>query len=80
MGKPVAVSDYAQFAEFPDDCVVKIPLGDGEVDALVDFFTRDCDFDAVARAQRAWLAENATLEKTVEGYLRALGANDSALS
>ncbi|MBV9497431.1 MAG: glycosyltransferase family 4 protein, partial [Acidobacteria bacterium] len=24
-GKPVAVSDYAQFAEYPDDCVTKIP-------------------------------------------------------
>ena len=33
-GKPVAVSDYAQFAEFPDDCVVKIPFGDAEVTTL----------------------------------------------
>ena len=79
MGKPVAVSDYAQFAEFPDDCVVKIPLGDGEVDALADFFTRDFDDDAVARAQRAWLDANARLDQTVDGYLRALnGAPQSA--
>ena len=79
MGKPVAVSDYAQFAEFPDDCVVKIPLGDGEVDALADFFTRDFDYDAVARAQRAWLDANARLDQTVDGYLRALnGAPQSA--
>ena len=80
MGKPVAVSDYAQFAELPDECVVKIPLGEGEVDALVDFFQRDFDHDAIAKAQRAWLDENATLEKTVEGYLRAIAANDSTLS
>jgi len=74
MGKPVAVSDYAQFAELPGDCVVKIPLGEGEVDALVDFFKRDFDHDAIARAQRKWLDENASLEKTVEGYLRAIAA------
>lgn len=69
-GKPVAVSDYAQFAEFPDDCVHKIPLGDGEVDALFDFFTRE--LPDPSRAQRAWLEENARVEKTVAGYLDAI--------
>jgi len=74
MGKPVAVSNYAQFAELPDDCVVKIPLGEGEVDALVDFFKRDFDVEAISNAQRKWLDENAALEKTVEGYVRAIAA------
>ena len=69
-GKPVAVSDYAQFAELPDDCVVKIPLGDGEVERVIDFFTSD--LADPSRAQRRWLEENATLEKTVDGYLAAL--------
>lgn len=69
-GKPVAVSDYAQFAEFPDDCVVKIPFGDGEVDALADFFTRE--LPDPSEAQRRWLAENADIEKTVDGYIEAL--------
>ena len=50
-GKPVAVSDYAQFAELPDDCVTKIPLGSGEVEALMKFFTADLrdDYIHVAR-------------------------------
>jgi glycosyltransferase involved in cell wall biosynthesis len=69
-GKPVAVSDYAQFAEYPDDCVVKIPFGDGEIDALADFFRRD--LPDPSEAQRRWLRENADIEKTVEGYLAAL--------
>jgi glycosyltransferase involved in cell wall biosynthesis len=69
-GKPVAVSDYAQFAEFPDDCVVKIPFGDGEVAALADFFVRDLPDPSVAQA--SWLDENASMEKTVRGYLDAL--------
>lgn len=74
-GKPVAVSNYAQFAELPDDCVVKVPLGDGEVEALVDFFLRDFDVPAIARAQRQWLEANATLEKAVDGYRHALSCS-----
>lgn len=69
-GKPVAVSDYAQFAELPDDCVVKIPFGDGEVDALSDFLVRDLPDPAEAQAR--WLRENASMELTVRGYLAAL--------
>jgi len=69
-GKPVAVSDYAQFAEFPDDCVVKIPFGDREVETLADFFVRD--LADPADAQTKWLRENASMELTVQGYLAAL--------
>ncbi|HEX6099371.1 MAG TPA: glycosyltransferase [Thermoanaerobaculia bacterium] len=69
-GKPVAVSDYAQFAELPDDVAFKVPLGAGEVERLVEFFT--ADLPSPAAKQRAWLEENAVLEKTVEGYLAAL--------
>jgi glycosyltransferase involved in cell wall biosynthesis len=69
-GKPVAVSDYAQFAEFPDDCVVKIPFGDLEIATLADFFVRDLADPAAAQAK--WLRENASMELTVRGYLAAL--------
>jgi glycosyltransferase involved in cell wall biosynthesis len=68
-GKPVAVSDYAQFAELPDDCVFKVPF-DAEVERLIEFFTSD--LASPAKAQRQWLEENATLEKCVAGYERAL--------
>lgn len=75
-GKPVAVSDYAQFAELPDACAFKIPLGEGEVDALVDFFLRD--FGDVATPQREWLESNARLDLTADGYQRALSAAERA--
>src|SRR5207302_9663109 len=71
-GKPVAVSDYAQFAELPDDCVVKIPFGEREVELLADFFLRDLPDPAAA--QKRWLDEHASMEKTVAGYLAALHA------
>jgi len=82
-GKPVAVSDYAQFAELPDDCVTKIPLGTGEVAALTQFLT--ADLPDPSAAQRRWLDQNARLELTVAGYLSALqsqriGPQSSALS
>jgi glycosyltransferase involved in cell wall biosynthesis len=69
-GKPVAVSDYAQFAEYPDTCVTKIPFGPDEAEQLAEFFLADLDDEAIARAQRAWLEENADIEKTVDAYLR----------
>jgi glycosyltransferase involved in cell wall biosynthesis len=69
-GKPVAVSDYAQFAELPDDCVAKIPFGDAEAATLADFFVRD--FADPSDAQARWLRENASMELTVRGYLAAL--------
>lgn len=71
-GKPVAVSDYAQFAEFPDTCVTKIPFGEREVQSLADFFLREHD---VAAAQREWLEQHARLEQTVDGYLEALAGH-----
>lgn len=36
VGRPAIVSDYAHSAELPDDVVVKVPLGEGEVDALAE--------------------------------------------
>lgn len=69
-GKPVAVSDYAQFAEFPDDIVWKVPIGAGEIEALSDFLL--ADLPSPAAAQRRWLEENARLAQTVNGYLAAL--------
>ncbi|HEX8152317.1 MAG TPA: glycosyltransferase family 4 protein, partial [Thermoanaerobaculia bacterium] len=71
-GKPVAVSDYAQFAEFPDDCVTKIRFGEDEAGQLARFFLDDVDEAAIARAQRHWLEANARLELTVDGYMRVL--------
>jgi glycosyltransferase involved in cell wall biosynthesis len=34
MGRPAVVSDYAQFAELPEELAVKVPLGEGEAAAL----------------------------------------------
>lgn len=78
-GKPVAVSNYAQFAELPDDCVVKIAFGEGEASTLSEFFTRALDEEAIAVAQRSWLEANARLDIAVDGYVRvATAVHDGA--
>ena len=69
-GKPVAVSDYAQFAELPDDCVVKIPFGDDEVNALAEFFV--ADLPSPAREQRAWLEANCRVDVVAKAYVDAM--------
>ncbi len=71
-GTPVAVSDYAQFAELPDDCVTKIPFGK-EIASLSDFFLHD--LPDPSQAQKTWLEENARMDLTVRGYLEALSAS-----
>jgi glycosyltransferase involved in cell wall biosynthesis len=74
-GKPVAVSDYAQFAEYPDSIATKIPFGPDEVDALARFMTQPAK--PAPAEQRAWLEANASLDAAVRGYERALaGEND----
>lgn len=34
MGRPVIVSEHAQFAEMPGEIAIRVPLGDGEVETL----------------------------------------------
>jgi hypothetical protein len=68
-GKPVAVSDYAQFAEFPDDCVTKIPLGGDEVNMLTEFLLHG---SVDPNRQRAWLESHCTIDHTIAGYLGVL--------
>jgi glycosyltransferase involved in cell wall biosynthesis len=68
-GKPVAVSDYAQFAELPDDIVTKIPLGGDEVNMLTEFMLRG---SVDPNRQREWLESHCTIEHTIAGYLGVL--------
>jgi hypothetical protein len=71
-GKPVAVSDYAQFAEYPEPCVIRIPFGNREAGDLVSFFLADLETGTIAAAQREWLAANARLDHAVDTYVKAL--------
>lgn len=71
-GKPVAVSDYAQFAELPGDVVVKIPLGETEVEKLAGFMTSSFDEVAVGEKQRTWIDAHGRPETIAREYLDVL--------
>ncbi|MGA7616953.1 MAG: glycosyltransferase [Thermoanaerobaculia bacterium] len=71
-GKPVAVSDYAQFGELPRAVVSRIPFGEGEIPSLVEFMLDDEDRDEARAARRKWVELNASLERAVDDYTRII--------
>jgi len=71
IGRPVAVSDYAQFADFPAEIVTRIPF-ESEIDSLAAFMLAELDVATLGEAQRAWLRETSTLQLAVDAYSRAL--------
>jgi hypothetical protein len=77
IGRPVAVSAVAQFAQIPEPAVVHIPPMRGEIEDLVRFMTSELDAQEIAAAQKRWLEANASTASVVGGYFRALeGGND----
>jgi glycosyltransferase involved in cell wall biosynthesis len=71
-GVPVMIFNYRQFAEMPDDCCLKIDLGDNEKDELTKVMIRLAGDNAlrenVGRKAREYVATNCSLEKTANDY------------
>ena len=61
LGRPAVVSDYAQSADLGDDIVCKIPVGEGEVEALVaslpPLLADTARLAAMGRIARRYVAE-----------------------
>jgi glycosyltransferase involved in cell wall biosynthesis len=72
-GLPVIVSDFAQFAEFPDDVVMKVPLGPEEENALLKRLQalayRPELGESLGRRARAWARTEWAIEKSAAKYL-----------
>ncbi len=62
VGRPVVVSDYAQSAELPEEVVVKVPLGEAEVETLaarLGSLLKDRDrLRRMAEASREYIRSN----------------------
>jgi hypothetical protein len=69
LGKPLVVSELGWFAELPDDVVRKIPVGEGEVDALLEALA---DPPATGDSARAYAAREHGLERVADAYAAAL--------
>lgn len=73
VGKPCVVSDLPEFSEFPDDCAVKVPLGEGEVGLLVDAmerFKNDGNLQKrMSRNARNFVSKNCLWKKVAKQYI-----------
>jgi glycosyltransferase involved in cell wall biosynthesis len=77
-GKPVLLTNYEQFSEFPDDCCLKVDLGPAEVPTIVAYLRLLAE-DPVLRQR---IGENArrhvgvhnAMQRTIAGYVRAIKA------
>lgn len=68
-GVDAAVSDYGPFSEIPDGVVTKVPLGDGEVEALVAFML--ASGGKVSADERSRFIARCDVERIVDGFLAA---------
>ncbi len=71
-GKPLAVSDYAQFSELPDDVAFKIPMGELEVERLEQFMAGRLETSEIARRQKSWIASHGDPATVASQYLDVL--------
>jgi glycosyltransferase involved in cell wall biosynthesis len=72
LGKPLIVSDVGAFRELPDEVAIKVPVGDGEIDALVAGMHRAPGNEAMSRAARRIAATEHRLDRTADLYVEAL--------
>ena len=75
LGKPLVVSDLGWFAELPDDVALKVPVGDGEVEALTDALERLAEPGVAAQmgaAALAYVRAEHDLDRVAEQYVAAL--------
>lgn len=77
MGRACLVSDYAQFAELPDAVAVKVPIGEGEVEAFAaiaaQLLAQPERLAAMGRAARQWVQSENDPEKAARAVVEACG-------
>ena len=72
VGKPLIVSDVGAFRELPDEVAIKVPVGGGEVDALVEAIRRAAGNREMSEAARRVAATEHGLDRTADLYAEAL--------
>jgi glycosyltransferase involved in cell wall biosynthesis len=78
MGKPILISNVGQYAEFPDDCCLKVDLGEAEEDIAVEYLLLLARDPALGRqiGQQAqkYIQTFHAIERSARGYLDFLSA------
>ena len=75
-GKPIIVTDFAHFAELPDDVVMKVPLGPSGADEEISLFKRLQALayrptlrEGLGRRAMEWARRECAVEKSAAQYL-----------
>jgi glycosyltransferase involved in cell wall biosynthesis len=72
LGKPLVVSDVGAFSELPDEVAIKVPVGEGEVPAIVAAINRAVASPEMSRAALALARAAHRVEDTAALYAQAL--------
>jgi glycosyltransferase involved in cell wall biosynthesis len=80
VGKPLVVSDVGAFRELPDEVAIKVPVGDGEVDALVEAICRAAGNEQMSEAALELARTEHDVGRTADLYDSALRAAVTGLS
>jgi glycosyltransferase involved in cell wall biosynthesis len=72
-GKPVVVSNYAQFAELPDAACLKLDIGSGEIDNLAEMLLELARDEgrrrSIGKAARDYVAQHHTCGKAADAIV-----------
>jgi glycosyltransferase involved in cell wall biosynthesis len=76
LGGPSVVSDMDAFAEFPDDVALKVPVGEGETEALAEELDRLASDERLrtrlGETARAYVAREHGVERVADAYVAAI--------
>jgi glycosyltransferase involved in cell wall biosynthesis len=72
VGKPLVVSDVGWFRELPDDVAVKVPVGDGEIEALEAALERAAASPEMGAAALRLAETEHRLDRVADAYASAL--------
>ena len=72
LGKPLVVSDVGWFSELPDDVAIKVPVGEGEVEALEAALERAAASPAMGEAALHLAETEHRLDRVADLYAAAL--------
>jgi glycosyltransferase involved in cell wall biosynthesis len=72
LGKPLVVSDAGAFRELPDEVAIKVPFGDGEIEALEVALERAATSSEMGAAARRLAETEHRLDRVADDYSAAL--------
>jgi hypothetical protein len=77
VGRPVVVSDYADFGDLPEGIALHIPPGDGEMEKLAEALARQLadreSLDRMGEEARRFVAEHHAPERAADELVAAVG-------